>query len=273
LNRQSRALIAIVASLALSALAMQAHAGSPAGDINEPTEALTPRKIMADTGSYITAPLRWDGKDWALFGGSLAAVALAHHYDDTVRRHFTRSSSNPLDSTNSKDLQDALPGAALLAGTWLYGALADDSGGKTAARAMAEAAGLSTVATYVFKAVAGRERPDQTADSNQWRKGGSSFPSLHVAAAFAIGTAFAESGSEGSRWLTRTVGYGLAGLTTYQRLKHNAHWLSDTVAGAALGAATGLFVVHRTYGKGALSGFSVAPMDGGMMVSYQRTLP
>jgi PAP2 superfamily len=262
----------ILTSLALTVIAAHARAES-ASTNNDLSEAITPRKVVADAGAYFTAPLRWDRENWALFGGSLAAVALAHHYDDSVRTHFTRGSSTALDGKDSKELQDYLPSAALLAGTWLYGAMADDNGGKTAAWAMTEAAGLSTVTAYIFKAAAGRQRPNQTTDANQWRKGGSSFPSLHVTAAFAIGTAFAESGSDGTRWLTRTVGYGLAGLTTYQRLKHNAHWLSDTAAAAALGAATGMFVVKRTYSSNLLSGLAVTPVDGGMMVSYQVTLP
>lgn len=262
----------VLAGLAVTVIAPQVHAASSASVISDSTEAFTPRRVISDAGAYFTAPLHWDRYDWGAFGGSLAAIALAHHYDDSLRTHFTRGSSTALDGKDSKSLQDALPVAALLAGTWFYGTYGEDAGGTTAAWAMAEAAGLSVVTTYVFKAAAGRERPNQTTDANQWRMGGSSFPSLHVSAAFAIGTVFAESGSEESRWLTRTVGYGLAGLTAYQRVKHNAHWLSDTVAGAALGAATGIFVVHRTYGNSALSGLSVAPMDGGMMVSYQVSL-
>jgi hypothetical protein len=270
LKNRNRVFLAALGLILASAAA--ARAGTPEKATSDSTEAMTPRKLLSDAGAYATAPLHWDGENWGLFAGSLAAVALAHHYDDNVRAHFTHGSATSLDGKDTKELQDYAPSAALLAGTWLYGALAEDGGGTTAAWTMSEAAGLSAVTAYIFKAAAGRERPNETIDSNQWRKSGSSFPSLHVTIAFAVGTAFAESGSENSRWLTRTVGYGLAGLTSYQRLKHNAHWLSDTVAGAALGAATGLFVVHRTYGKSALSGFAVAPMDGGMMVSYQRTL-
>jgi membrane-associated phospholipid phosphatase len=233
------------------------------------TEATLPRRIVSDVGAYFTAPLRWHRDDWTLFGGSLTALAVAHHYDNSVRTHFTRGSSTALDGKDPKELQDAVPAAALLTGTLLYGVVGNEESGRTAAWAMAEAAGLSAVTNYLFKAVAGRERPNETTDANQWRMGGSSFPSLHVAGVFAMGAVFAESGSEDLRWFTRTVGYGLAGFTAYQRLKHNAHWLSDTVAAAALGTATGFFVVHRTYGTSALSGLTVVPMDGGLMVSYQ----
>lgn len=236
-------------------------------------ESITVRRVAGDVGAYFTAPLHWDHSDWTLFGGAVAAVAVAHHYDNSVRTHFTRGSATALDGRDRKELQDWMPAAALLGGTALYGFLGEEESGRTTAWAMAEAAGLSGVTNYLFKAVAGRQRPNQTTDANQWRMGGSSFPSMHVAAAFAMGTAFAESGSEDARWFTRTVGYGMAAFTSYQRLKHNAHWLSDTVAAAALGTATGLFVVHRTYRTSTLSGLTLAPTDGGLMVSYQVHLP
>jgi membrane-associated phospholipid phosphatase len=260
--------IAAVICSGLTPLA--AHAGTSTADSSQDqTEGITVRRVASDVGAYFTAPLHWDRGDWTLFGGTLAAVALAHHYDNSVRSHFTRGSNTALDGKDPKELQDAVPAAALLAGTVLYGVLGDEQSGRTTAWAMAEATGLSAVTNYLFKAVAGRERPNETTDANRWRMGGSSFPSLHVAGAFAAGTVFAESGSEDSRWLTRTVGYGIASFTVYQRLKHNSHWLSDTVAAAALGASTGLFVVHRTYRTSALAGLTVVPIDGGMMVSYQ----
>jgi membrane-associated phospholipid phosphatase len=229
--------------------------------------------VVADVGAYVTSPLHWDSTDWGLFGGSIAAITLAHHYDSSVRNHFTRDSTTALDGKDVGALQDAVPAATVLAGTWLYGTIVDDSSAKTAAWAMTESAGLSAAATYLFKAIAGRERPNQTIDPNRWRAGGTSFPSLHVSVAFAIGTSFAESGIEGSsRWLTRTVGYGMAGLTAYRRLQHNAHWLSDAVAGAAIGTATGLFVTKRIYGTNVLTHLTLSPTDGGMVVSYHAVL-
>ena len=149
--------------------------------------------ILTDVKDYYTSPLRWDGTDWALFGGSLGAIALAHHYDSQVRAHFVQGSGA---SSANSDLEDALPGAALLFGTYVYSTQWHDKSGFTVTWAMAEAAGLGTVTSYALKFAAGRERPNETSDPNQWHPGssGSSFPSLHVVAAFAIGTTFAESG-------------------------------------------------------------------------------
>jgi membrane-associated phospholipid phosphatase len=102
---------------------------------------------------------------------------------------------------------------------------------------MLEAAAFSGVAGLALKELTKRERPYTTADADAWGEDGDSFPSGHAAVAFAIGTVLAESGNDRVRWLRRTLGYGLAVGTAYARMDHDAHWLSDTVAGAALGVA------------------------------------
>ncbi len=233
--------------------------------------------MLEDAKAYVTAPLHWDGKDWLLFGGTLAGFGVAHHYDTDVRTHFTRNMSPQaaLSTKSSSDLQDAAPAAAVFGATWIYAHLIDDSAGRNEARDMLEAGAFSTVATYLAKYAAGRKRPDETTDPNRWGSGGSSFPSLHVSAASAVGAVLAESGSDEYRWLRRTLGYGVAGFTAYERLKHNQHWLSDTVVAAALGTSTGFFIVHRH--ERALdesaSTFSVVPVERGALLTFSRNIP
>src|SRR2546422_6692470 len=119
-----------------------------------------------------------------------------------------------------------------------------------------------------------RERPDQTSNPNQWRQsGGNSFPSFHATAAFAVGTVLAESGSDDYRWVRRLLGYGLGAATGYERLKHNAHWLSDTVAGAALGIASAHFAMNRRDRTDEGSGLGVVPVERGAMLTYHVSLP
>jgi membrane-associated phospholipid phosphatase len=226
--------------------------------------------LVSDIKLYFTAPLRWDAGDWAWFGGALLAIGAAHHYDTQVRSHFVE----PGQTINSDDVQDAIPTAAVLVATWGYANLIDSSDGRREAWAMLEAAGLSSVTAYALKYAVGREGPDQTSDPNEWLKGGGgSFPSWHSTAAFAVGTVLAESGNDEYRWLRRVLGYGLGVATSYERLKHNAHWLSDTVAGAALGGATAHFTMNRVYRTDDESSLSVVPIQGGAMLTYRVSLP
>jgi membrane-associated phospholipid phosphatase len=240
------------------------------------TEPATPPQgsgLGTDIKLYFTAPLRWDSRDWAWFGGALLAIGAAHHYDTQVRTHFVPN-LKPGQTINSDDVQDVLPTVGVLGLTWAYATLVDNSNGRREAWAMLEAAGLSTVTAYALKYAIAREGPDQTSDPNEWRKsGGNSFPSEHATIAFAVGTVLAESGNDEYRWLRRVLGYGLGVATSYERMKHNAHWLSDTVAGGALGAATANFTMKRTYTTDEDARLSVVPVQGGAMLTYRVLLP
>ena len=225
---------------------------------------------LSDVGGYFTAPLRWDGRDWAWFGGTVLAIGLAHRYDSQVRSHFV--GPGPAPSANGADTKDAIPAAALFGGTWAFALLTQDHDGYREGWAMAEAAALSGVTAYALKFAAARQRPDATTAPNEWFKSGDSFPSLHSTAAFAIGTVLAESGNDDYRPLRWVLGYGVGVFTSYERLKHNAHWLSDTVAGAALGISSAHFAMNRRYALGEESHLALVPIAGGAMLTYSVSI-
>jgi hypothetical protein len=223
---------------------------------------------LEDTKLYFTSPLRWDEEDWLYFGGALVAIGAAHSMDGRVRDHFATGSKAGLNGGEDKNsLRDAAPTLALIAGTGLGAAFYDDEDGYRETWALIEAGALSGATAEVLGYATGRERPDATTSPNEWGKGADSFPSLHATVAFAVGTVFAESGNDEYRWIRRIVGYGVAGATAYVRLDENVHWLSDTVAGAALGIATAKFVLNRqdAQNRGTVQ---FAPVKGGWMVSY-----
>ena len=231
-----------------------------------------PKKVIDDVKHYVTSPLHWDGTDWLYFGSTLVAIEAAHQFDGRVRTHFTAGSKTALDGKDTHSLQDAIPAAAAVVATGIYAALIDDPAGRTETWSMLEAGGLASATGLMLKYAAGRQRPNETRDPNRWRAQGNSFPSLHVTAAFAIGTVLAESGNDEYRWVRRFLGYGIAAATGYERLKHNEHWLSDTIAGAALGMASAHFVMNHE-GRSERSGaLTVVPLDGGVMLTYNIPL-
>jgi membrane-associated phospholipid phosphatase len=230
-------------------------------------EDVTDRAVN-DIKLYFTAPVRWDQDDWLFFGGTVAATLVAHHYDEDVRSHFLKANPNVASDTSTHDAQDAVPAAIALVGTGLFAAVTQSYDGKSEAWAMVEATALSSITGYGIKWITGRERPNETADPNSWRAGGDSFPSLHTTAAFAIGTVLAESGSDDVRWIRRVVGYGVGAYTGYARLKHNRHWLSDTVAGASLGIASARFAMNRRDERRDATHVYIEPtVDGGVTVT------
>jgi membrane-associated phospholipid phosphatase len=231
------------------------------------------RDVLEDAKLYFTAPARWDAKDWLYFGGTLAAIGAAHAYDGDVRRHFAIGDRALLNGQDKNSLRDAVPIAAVVVGSWAFATLIDDQAGRVESYTMIEAGAFSLITTEALKFAAGRETPNETTQVNSWGKGGSSFPSLHASAAFAIGTVLAESGGDDYRWVRRIFGYGMASAIAYERLHENVHWLSDTVAGAAIGVATAQFTMNRRQERTHPWELSVAPMkDGGTEVNLTITL-
>jgi membrane-associated phospholipid phosphatase len=223
---------------------------------------------LEDTKLYFTSPLRWDAEDWMYFGGALIAIGAAHSYDERVRDHFATGSKAILNGGEDKNsLRDAAPTVAIIAGTGLYAAFIDDRDGYRETWSLIEAGAFSGATAEALGYAIGRERPDATTSPNEWGKGGDSFPSLHTTVAFAVGTVFAESGNDEYRWIRRIIGYGVASATAYVRTSENVHWLSDSVAGAALGIATARFVLNRqgAEDRGALQ---FQPVKDGWLISY-----
>lgn len=224
--------------------------------------------VAGDVKDYVTTPLRAGRQQWVRFGAALGAIAFAHQYDDDVRDHFETVVAEPGTSPDTHDGRDAAPALLALGGTWIAAVISDEDGGRREAGSMLEAAALSSVAGYALKELADRKRPYETADVDAWGENGDGFPSVHTAAAFAIGTVLAESGNDRHRWVRRALGYGLAVGTAYARMDHDAHWLSDTVAGAGLGIATARFVMKQRERTDARGQFAIAPAPGGVAFSY-----
>ena len=226
----------------------------------------------SDIKAYVLAPVRAKRPQWVRFAGVLGGVAFAYQLDDDVREHFSTPLLPKGEEPDMHDARDAAPALLALGGTWLASALSRNDDGKREAGMMFEAAAFSSVAAYALKEVAGRERPFATADRDSFGEEGDAFPSMHVTAAFAIGTVLAESGNERTRWLRRVLGYGLAAGTAYARMDHDVHWFSDTVAGAGLGVATARFVMKRREERESRGRFGLEPSRYGVALAYSLPL-
>lgn len=257
-----------LAWFAVSVLPLSKSSAAESSSMAEPSGI---RTALHDTGQYFTAPLRWDLEDWTYFGATLTAVAAAHQFDANVRSHFAVGSNALLTGKDKNSVRDAIPAVALIAGTWATAGYLGDSDGYVETWRLVEAGVFSTMTGEALTLVAGRQRPDATTLPDAWRKGGDSFPSVHASAAFAIGMTFAESGNDEYRWIRRIVGYGVAAATAYIRVKNNVHWVSDTVAGAAIGIATARFVLNRENG-GAHAALAFQPQTDGWVLTYNVPL-
>jgi len=103
---------------------------------------------------------------------------------------------------------------------------------------------LAGVTAEAAKRVFGRERPRDTNDPNQWFKsGGRSFPSGEVAEISSIITPYVLEYRH-----DHPAVWALELLPAYDaiaRMKVQAHWQTDVVAGFALGTAAGILAYQR----------------------------
>jgi undecaprenyl-diphosphatase len=102
---------------------------------------------------------------------------------------------------------------------------------------------MATIIAEVGKRATGRLRPSETDDPHQWRMGGRSFPSGEVAEISSIVTPYViEYGSE------HPSVYALEILPIYDaiaRVKVQAHWQTDVIAGFVIGTVSGFVAYHR----------------------------
>lgn len=232
-----------------------------------PAAARPAGELVGDLRDYALAPLHWDAADWSRAGIAAAAVAAAYSVDGRVREHFVDGGVPA--GRDPHSLRDAAPLLALTAGTYAIGKLRHDDATASIGFDMAEATALGLLSSTVLKAATRRDRPNESSSRSGWGEGGDSFPSGHTTAAFAAAQVFADRMPR-EAWGWRALAYGLAGATAYARLDGNVHWLSDTVAGAALGMATGRFVSGRHDGDARPQRVTmmVAPLDHGAMLNF-----
>lgn len=197
--------------------------------------------VFADLTRPGARPWRTAARDELIVLGAMAFV------DRPVRDHVQAARN-----ASSDRIAGAVEpfGERYAAATLLGFALAGRFSGHTTAREIALDGTISSVIASglvvpALKAVTGRERPrelDGAADFDSLRGGGQSFPSGHTAEAFALAASIA--GNYDRPWV-KGLCYGVASLVGYARIEHDAHWVSDTTAGAFIGIAVAKSV-HRS---------------------------
>jgi membrane-associated phospholipid phosphatase len=258
----ARVAVILAAALAQPAAFAQTTPETDPSAVAGPTPA-QPTRLPDDLKAFAAQPLHWRGREWLRFGGVVAAVGLAYQYDNKVRAHYANDGE-----PNYHEVIDSMPAAAVFGGTWFAAKLAHNEEARNEVAAMRRAIVIETISVEVLKVAFRRERPGPGVSRDGWGEGGLSFPSGHTAAAFAVGTVLAESGNDRQRWWRRIIGYGIGVGTGYQRIHHDAHWLSDTVAGAAVGIWAANFVMKRRESAALRGQVSLTPLDGGAMLTY-----
>ena len=220
-------------------------AGAPAAPGKPPASRPPsfPKMVLLDTGHVLASPVRWGGREWLVFTGAAAALATLSVADETLsdaaREH------GPSFGSFGEVVGELGGGGSLvlLGGFYLAGAIGKDSKAKNVcldglvASLIADGMITPRVAT-----LAGRDRPTEERGAYSFHPfEGRSVPSGHATQAFAVAAVIATSYDQ--VWIKATA-YGAATLTAYGRLRRGKHFLTDVVAGAAIGTLVGRSVVR-----------------------------
>lgn len=210
----------------------------------DPPAPKLPVRLVHDVRDLVVSPRHMGRRQWKLLFGSLAAVGVARVLDDQIHDSLQNAGGRSGESLArgfrplGQEGGLALAGAGLLLGHTLnrprLTAVSSD-----ALEATVLSAGLLTP---ILKLGAGRERPRAGLGSNAFGQHGESFPSGEVTQAFAMASVIAAHSRH--RWVD-ALAYGAAGAVGLERIRLNAHWTSDVVAGALIGSAVGHWVVRR----------------------------
>lgn len=199
-----------------------------------------------------------DGNLSILAAGAVGSIA-AYQYDDDVYQH-NRRGENLLMSPDTAGALGIVGGGALGIGIAVSQIFVDQENGLRHGRAIA----LTSASHVTIAFLVARERPGGRGDYLPFK---SSFPSGHGSHVFASATSLAYA--YGSK--VGVPAFAIATLVSAGRVSENAHWLSDVVAGAALG----IFWGRASYGAPANGSEDSAvtwmpiPIDDGLILSAQ----
>jgi membrane-associated phospholipid phosphatase len=190
-------------------------------------------------GYTLTAPARWDGKDWLTFGGVIGGTSVIALLDEPVRDFWQGLDSDFLDGVERVGYHYGKPYSANIfaGGFYLVGWIIKDEWTKDTGLALGTSLLYCGLIYSVMKTAIGRARPSTnegflTFNPFSNDRDYHSLPSGHVAVAVAISRVIATRVK--SRFV-KILCYSLAASTCIGRMDSDNHWLSDVALGGALG--------------------------------------
>ena len=197
----------------------------------------------------LNSPFQFDQDDFILTGIILGATVFSLAFDNPVRNSFEKIQSPALDRVTrwGENFGNGKYVLGLGGALYIGGHIFADSELRKTGLMLTEAIVLNGIVTTGLKVITGRSRPfrnngntDMDFFEMEFEDIENSLPSGHASTAFAVATVLSE---RIDNVYASVALYSLAGLTAFQRIYADKHWLSDTILGAALGTVIGLKVV------------------------------
>jgi membrane-associated phospholipid phosphatase len=221
----------------------------PHHDRNPVRASVSAVKILVEDGVHVyAAPVRWQGRDWLLLGGSLAVTGVVLAFDREIYEAVQRSKEDPplrqmievgraLDPVGYGRFNTFTFGAMTLA--WIAG---QDRIALICGQVI-EAHLVAGVGKALANELVGRARPYESDDPYEFgRSDATSFPSGHAINMFEIATILSHHVDRA--WFTWPA-YFCAVCVGLQRVESGSHWPSDVVLSAIFGTAVARTIVRR----------------------------
>lgn len=209
-----------------------------------------PRQLVRDQIGMWTSPAkaRLSDATWLVPLGGFTAALLAT--DSDMSRHLSNAPNTLLRFRHVSDYGVySMAGGA--GGIYLLGLMTNNEHQRETGFLSGESAIDSLVVIEALKYATRRQRPFQDNASGQFWHGGTSFPSEHAAAAWAIaGTMAHEYPSPFVKFLS----YGAATVISASRINAKQHFPSDVLVGAAIGYLTSEYVYRQHHNPSLLGG-------------------
>jgi Membrane-associated phospholipid phosphatase len=194
----------------------------------------------------------FDTTGLAILASGAGATVLAHQYDDTIYRHNKREDHLLMDGDTANFL-GWLGNGQVGIGIAIGQLFLDQENGIKHGRALI----LTSVSHITLATAVHRERPNGANDL--------SFPSGHASSAFTTAGSLAYAYG----WKVGLPAYLAATTISLSRVNENVHWMSDVVAGAAIG----IYWAHASFQTDVKHSENEArwmpiPFDDGLMISY-----
>jgi membrane-associated phospholipid phosphatase len=237
-----------------------ARAQDPAASPDQPANIAGENlaTMLADDGNYLVRSLYRDGVDLIKLPLRITEVTLTdvlvttvvlgtipatiYGLDDPIRRNVKNIPDSTAGTLTAVGQGTTLGSLGLIYGWGLY---SHNDEARHAVLTGVEGIGLSSLLTVGIKAAFGRKRPNADDGPRAFFKGGQSFVSGDTTPTFAAAATISEAFDY--HWWAAVPAYSLAVMTGVGRMGKDAHWASDVLGSALVGAGTTelLFYLHR----------------------------
>ena len=259
-NRRTRCLFGLLLLTLATTAALHAQTPSPTPSL----ECEFFKNILRDQKAIWTAPFHLERSDakWVVPAG-IGFMALVT--TDRITGDKIFEANRQVNASRAISHAGSVYGLGAVATTfYLLGRKNNDYRARETGLLSAEALVNSMITEAALKGITQRARPTDGRERSEFFDGGNSFPSGHSTQAWAVATVIAHEYKD--RPAVQIAAYGIASAVSVARFTGHKHYISDVLAGSALGFGIGKFVYHAHHRE------SITEDDSGEIVKSRWPL-